>query len=97
MVCIGVESSEDSDLDEIGKRITSERMAEGLAAIRRYGLLVHGMFIAFAGDTAETLKRNGALRPQARGLAPVPVRNPAPGHQEHGGPRSAPDGCCSTR
>ncbi len=61
MVCIGVESAEDSDLDEIGKRITSERMAAGLAAIRRYGLLVHGMFIAFAGDTAETLKRNGAF------------------------------------
>ncbi len=59
MVCIGVESSEDSDLDEIGKHISSERIATALTAIRRYGLLVHGMFIAFAGDTAETLKRNG--------------------------------------
>lgn len=59
MLCIGVESSEDSDLDEIGKHISSERMAEALAAIRRYGLLVHGMFIAFTGDTAETLRRNG--------------------------------------
>jgi len=61
MVCIGVESSEDSDLDEIGKHISSERIAAALTAIRRYGLLVHGMFIAFAGDTAETLKRNGAF------------------------------------
>ena len=59
MLCIGVESAEDSDLAEIGKHINSERAAEALAAIRRYGLLVHGMFIAFAGDTAETLKRNG--------------------------------------
>jgi len=59
MVCIGVESSEDSDLDEVGKRISSEQVATALAAIRRYGLLVHGMFIAFAGDTAETLRRNG--------------------------------------
>jgi radical SAM superfamily enzyme YgiQ (UPF0313 family) len=58
-VCVGVESSEDSDLDEVGKHITSDRMATALAAIRRYGLLVHGMFIAFAGDTADTLKRNG--------------------------------------
>jgi len=59
MVCVGVESSEDSDLEEIGKNLSSDRMAEALAAIRRYGLLVHGMFIAFAGDTAETLRRNG--------------------------------------
>jgi len=59
MVCIGVESSEDSDLEQIGKRISSERVATALSAIQRYGLLVHGMFIAFAGDTAETLKRNG--------------------------------------
>jgi radical SAM superfamily enzyme YgiQ (UPF0313 family) len=59
MVCIGVESSEDSDLAEIGKHIDSDRMARALAAIRHYGLLVHGMFIAFAGDTAETLRRNG--------------------------------------
>ena len=59
MVCIGVESSEDSDLEEIGKHISSERMAKALSAIRRYGLLVHGMFIAFVGDTADTLKRNG--------------------------------------
>jgi radical SAM superfamily enzyme YgiQ (UPF0313 family) len=59
MLCIGVESSEDSDLDEIGKHISSDRMAVALKAMRRYGLLVHGMLIAFAGDTAETLKRNG--------------------------------------
>lgn len=59
MVCIGVESSEDSNLDEIGKHISSERIATAITAMRRYGLLVHGMLIAFAGDTAETLKRNG--------------------------------------
>ena len=58
-VCVGVESSEDSDLAEIGKHITSARTADALAALRRYGLLVHGMFIAFASDTAETLRRNG--------------------------------------
>jgi len=58
-LCIGVESSEDSDLAEIGKRISSDRVAKALAVIRRNGLLVHGMFIAFASDTAETLARNG--------------------------------------
>lgn len=59
MLCVGVESAEDSALAEVGKRIDSERTAAALAAIRRYGLLVHGMFIAFASDTAETLLRNG--------------------------------------
>jgi hypothetical protein len=34
-------------------------MAKALAAIKRHGLLVHGMFIAFAGDAADTLRRNG--------------------------------------
>lgn len=59
MLCIGVESSADSDLDEVGKHTSSDRMATALKAMRRYGLLVHGMLIAFAGDTAETLRRNG--------------------------------------
>ncbi len=59
MLCIGVESSEDSDLDEVGKHTSSSRMATALRAMRRHGLLVHGMLIAFAGDTAETLRRNG--------------------------------------
>ena len=83
MVCIGVESSEDSDLDEIGKHISSERIATALTAIRRYGLLVHGMFIAFAGDTAETLKHNGAVRARVRRLAPVPLRDSASRDEEH--------------
>ena len=59
MVCVGVESSEDRNLDEVGKHISSSRTATALAAMKRYGLLIHGMFIAFAGDTAETLRHNG--------------------------------------
>lgn len=59
MLCVGVESADDADLADAGKHLNSDRMARGLAAMRRYGLLVHGMFIAFAGDTAETLRRNG--------------------------------------
>jgi radical SAM superfamily enzyme YgiQ (UPF0313 family) len=59
MVCIGVESADDGDLAEVGKHDTSERMAIAIKAMRRYGLLVHGMLIAFAGDTAQTLRRNG--------------------------------------
>ncbi len=59
LVCVGVESSADEDLDAVGKHTDSKRMARAMEAMRRYGLLVHGMFIAFAGDTRETLRRNG--------------------------------------
>ncbi len=58
-LCIGVESADDGDLEGISKHTTSKRTAKALSAMKRYGLLVHGMFIAFANDTAETLKRNG--------------------------------------
>lgn len=60
MVCVGVESADDAGLAEIGKRANATRVARALKAMRRYGLLVHGMFIALTGDTVETLKRNGA-------------------------------------
>ena len=59
-VCIGVESADDEDLEQIHKRIDSSRMAKALRAMRRSGLLVHGMFIAFAGDTLDVVRRNGA-------------------------------------
>ena len=59
VVCIGVESASNEDLDAVGKKNSSERMAEALEAMKRYGLLVHGMFIAFADDSVETLRRNG--------------------------------------
>lgn len=59
LVCVGVESSADEDLSEIHKHVDSRRSARALRAMRHYGLMVHGMFIAFAGDTAETLRRNG--------------------------------------
>lgn len=61
VLCVGVESASDDDLAEIGKHDTAENMARALKAMRRCGLLVHGMLIAFANDTAETLKRNGAF------------------------------------
>lgn len=59
MLCIGVESASDDDLAAVGKRESSEHIAQALKAMKRHGLLVHGMFIAFTDDTVETLKRNG--------------------------------------
>ncbi len=59
VVCIGVESASDEDLDLLHKGIDSSHMAKALKAMRRYGLLVHGMFIALSEDTADVIRRNG--------------------------------------
>ena len=42
------------------------------------------MFIALTEDTREVIHRNGAVRPQVRHLAAVPVRDAAAGHEAHG-------------
>ncbi|MHB9004479.1 MAG: B12-binding domain-containing radical SAM protein [Coriobacteriia bacterium] len=60
MLCVGVESASNEDLAAIGKHESAERMARALKAMKRYGLVVHGMMIAFANDADDTLKRNGA-------------------------------------
>ncbi|MEN6430476.1 MAG: radical SAM protein [Coriobacteriales bacterium] len=59
-VCVGVESASDANLSKIDKGIDSAAMARALRAMRRYGLIVHGMFIALAEDTAGIIRRNGA-------------------------------------
>jgi len=59
VVCVGVESADDANLKQLNKRIDSSRMARALRAMRRYGLIVHGMFIALPGDTQEVIRRNG--------------------------------------
>ncbi|MDH4140633.1 MAG: B12-binding domain-containing radical SAM protein, partial [Coriobacteriia bacterium] len=60
VVCVGVESADDTELAQVNKRIDAKRMARGLKAMRRYGLLVHGMFIALRDDTQEIIRRNGS-------------------------------------
>jgi len=59
VVCVGVESADDGDLERVHKRIDAKRMTLALRAMRRAGLLVHGMFIALRDDTAEVIRRNG--------------------------------------
>lgn len=59
VVCIGVESADDSNLVELHKKVDSSAMARAMRAMRRYGLLVHGMFMALPGDTREIVRRNG--------------------------------------
>jgi radical SAM superfamily enzyme YgiQ (UPF0313 family) len=59
VVCVGVESADASNLERMHKKMDDSRMANGLKAMRRYGLVVHGMFIALNEDTREVVKRNG--------------------------------------
>ena len=61
VVCVGIESADDADLERLNKGIDSRRMARGLKAMRHYGLMVHGMFIALAEDSREVVKRNGVF------------------------------------
>jgi radical SAM superfamily enzyme YgiQ (UPF0313 family) len=59
LVCVGVESADDGNLERLHKGTDSARTARALRAMRRYGLLVHGMMIAFKEDTGEIIRRNG--------------------------------------
>lgn len=59
VVCVGVESATDANLEELGKQTDANRTARALKAMRRRGLLVHGMFIALKNDTCEVIARNG--------------------------------------
>ena len=59
VVCVGVESAADESLSRVHKNTDVSTTARALKAMRRHGLLVHGMFIAFKEDTAEVIRRNG--------------------------------------
>jgi radical SAM superfamily enzyme YgiQ (UPF0313 family) len=59
VVCVGVESASDEALARVHKKTDATRTARALRAMRRQGLVVHGMFIAFAEDTGEVIRRNG--------------------------------------
>lgn len=59
IVCVGVESATDENLEALHKDVDAQRMARALKAMKRAGLLVHGMFIALTDDTREAIKRNG--------------------------------------
>jgi len=59
IVCVGVESANDEDLAAVHKDVDAKRMAQALKAMKRAGIVVHGMFIALTDDTREAIKRNG--------------------------------------
>jgi radical SAM superfamily enzyme YgiQ (UPF0313 family) len=59
VACIGVESAADESLEAVHKNVDAQRMTKALKAIRRAGIVVHGMFIAFNSDASETIRRNG--------------------------------------
>jgi len=61
VVCVGVESASDENLEEVGKHLDATRMERALKAMRRRGLLVHGMFIALKNDSASAIHLNGTF------------------------------------
>ena len=79
VVCVGVESADDGDLERIHKSEEASRTAKALKAMRRHGLLVHGMFIAFAEDTADVVKRNTAYARRCVSSLQYLFETPLPG------------------
>ncbi len=90
VVCIGVESADDADLARIHKHANASRTARALRAMRRSGLVVHGMFIAFAEDTADVIRRNGLYARKCVSSLQYLFETPLPGtkrtreHEESG-------------
>lgn len=58
-ICVGIESANDENLKQMGKNIDVRTMRRTLKAMRRYGLMSHGMLIAFGNDTLATIRENG--------------------------------------
>jgi len=79
VVCVGVESASDEALARINKKADSTRTARALRAMRRQGLLVHGMFIAFVEDTAGVIRRDGAFARRCVSSLQYLFETPLPG------------------
>jgi radical SAM superfamily enzyme YgiQ (UPF0313 family) len=79
VVCVGVESADDANLERLHKRIDNSRMAKGLRAMRRRGLLVHGMFIALNEDSKEIIHRNGQYAKRCVSSLQYLFETPLPG------------------
>jgi radical SAM superfamily enzyme YgiQ (UPF0313 family) len=79
VVCVGVESASDEALARVNKKADSTRTARALRAMRRQGLLVHGMFIAFAEDTAEVIRRDGEFARRCVSSLQYLFETPLPG------------------
>ncbi len=79
VVCVGVESASDEALARIHKKADSTRTARALRAMRRQGLLVHGMFIAFVEDTAEVIRHDGEFARRCVSSLQYLFETPLPG------------------
>lgn len=71
-LCVGFESGSPQLLENIRKRITTDRMTQFMADARRAGILVHGCFIVgHPGETQETMAQTLAF---AKRLSPDTVQ-----------------------
>ena len=77
-LCVGFESGSQRLLDNIKKKITTERMLQFMADARRAGILIHGCFIVgHPGETKETMAQTldfaKRLRPDTVQFYPIMV------------------------
>jgi anaerobic magnesium-protoporphyrin IX monomethyl ester cyclase len=78
LLCVGVESGDDSMLAGMGKRIGRERIERFFADAKRAGVLIHGCFmVGNPGETRETMERTldfaKKLRPDTAQFFPIMV------------------------
>lgn len=58
LLCVGIESGDQSVLDRMHKHLTLERTREFVSDTKRAGILVHGCFmVGNPGDTRETMEK----------------------------------------
>jgi radical SAM superfamily enzyme YgiQ (UPF0313 family) len=78
LLCVGVESGDDSMLEGMGKQIGRERIEQFFADAKRVGVLIHGCFMVgnpgeTRGTMEQTLEFAKKLRPDTAQFFPIMV------------------------
>jgi len=78
LLCVGIESGDDSMLKGMGKRIERERIEDFFADAKRVGVLIHGCFmVGNPGETRGTMEKTldfaKKLRPDTAQFFPIMV------------------------
>lgn len=78
LLCVGIESGDDSVLERMGKRIDRERIVQFFADAKRVGILVHGCFmVGNQGENSATMEKTlnfaRRLKPDTAQFFPIMV------------------------
>jgi anaerobic magnesium-protoporphyrin IX monomethyl ester cyclase len=78
LLCVGIESGDDSVLEGMGKRIDRERIEQFFADAKRAGILIHGCFmVGNRGETRKTMEKTldfaRRLKPDTAQFFPIMV------------------------